>query len=89
MKSAAARNEQRLAKGQSPLPLYASPRNSAAGSVRQLDSGNDRDAPARYVPLSARWADGGLPVATHWEILQWLGDRGFRVNPNVQRFTES
>jgi DNA ligase (NAD+) len=79
-------NEERLARGQSALPLYASPRNSAAGSVRQLDPAITRTRPLDIFVYQLGWADGAIPTS-HWETLQWLGELGFRVNPNIERFT--
>jgi DNA ligase (NAD+) len=73
-------NEQRAEAGE---PTYANPRNTAAGSIRQLDP---QLAASR--PLSM-WcygigAIGGIEFETHWEILQWLRDHGFRVNRDVE-----
>jgi DNA ligase (NAD+) len=69
-------NEQRAEAGE---PTYANPRNTAAGSIRQLDP---QLAAAR--PLSI-WCYGigaveGLEFPTHHEWLDWLRDHGFRVN---------
>ena len=65
-------------------PTWPNPRNAAAGSLRQKDSGITA---AR--PLSI-WIYGtghreGLDVSTHWETLQWLRERGFPTNPFAQR----
>ena len=75
-------NEQRAAAGE---PTYANPRNTAAGSIRQLDP---QLAAAR--PLSI-WCYGigaveGLEFPTHHEWLEWLRDHGFRVNPETEVF---
>jgi DNA ligase (NAD+) len=72
-------NEQRAAAGE---PTFMNPRNSAAGSIRQLDP-----ALAASRPLSM-WCYGvgateGLEFETHFEWLEWLRERGFRVNPDV------
>ncbi|HEY8083782.1 MAG TPA: NAD-dependent DNA ligase LigA [Solirubrobacterales bacterium] len=72
-------NERRAEAGE---PAFANPRNSAAGSIRQLDP-----ALAAERPLSI-WCYGfgateGLDPATHSEELEWLRDRGFKVNPDV------
>jgi DNA ligase (NAD+) len=72
-------NEQRAEAGE---PTFMNPRNSAAGSIRQLDP-----ALAASRPLSM-WTYGigevdGLEFDTHHEWLEWLRDRGFRVNPDV------
>jgi len=63
-------------------PTFANPRNSAAGSIRQLDP-----ALAAERPLST-WIYGigavrGLDLATHTDEIEWLGERGFKVNPDT------
>jgi len=73
-------NEQRAAAGE---PTFANPRNSAAGSIRQLDPGVTASR-----PLSI-WCYGvgaveGLDHATHREWLEWLGRHGFKVSPGVE-----
>jgi DNA ligase (NAD+) len=73
-------NEQRAAAGES---TFANPRNSAAGSIRQLDP---KLAAAR--PLSI-WCYGigaseGLDLRTHFDSLEWLRDQGFKVNRDVE-----
>jgi DNA ligase (NAD+) len=65
-------------------PTWPNPRNAAAGSLRQKDS---TITAAR--PLSI-WVYGtgfreGLDLATHWETLQWLRQRGFPTNPFARR----
>ena len=76
----AALNEQRASAGE---PTYANPRNTAAGSIRQLDP---QLAASR--PLSM-WCYGigateGLSFESHHESLEWLRQHGFRVNRDVQ-----
>jgi DNA ligase (NAD+) len=73
-------NEQRAEAGE---PTFANPRNSAAGSIRQLDP---QLAAAR--PLSM-WCYGigaleGLSFERHSESLEWLRSHGFRVNRDVE-----
>jgi DNA ligase (NAD+) len=63
-------------------PTFANPRNSAAGSIRQLDP-----SLAAERPLST-WIYGigavrGLDLATHMDEIEWLGERGFKVNPDT------
>jgi DNA ligase (NAD+) len=63
-------------------PTFANPRNSAAGSIRQLDP-----ALAAERPLST-WCYGigavrGLDLATHMDEVEWLDKRGFKVNPDT------
>ncbi len=76
----AALNERRAQAG---LSTFMNPRNSAAGTIRQLDP-----KLAAQRPLSM-WCYGvgaveGVSFATHWEALQWLRGHGFRVNGDVQ-----
>lgn len=73
-------NEQRVAAGEA---TFANPRNAAAGSLRQLDP---RVTASR--PLST-WFYGvgyteGAALADHEEVLEWLRQAGFRVNPNTR-----
>jgi len=75
-------NNERAERGE---PLFANPRNAAAGSVRQLDP---RVTASRRLDIwvyQLGWADGESP-RTHWDTLHWLNELGFRVNPEIQRF---
>jgi DNA ligase (NAD+) len=76
-------NEGLLNEGKEP---YANPRNSAAGSLRQLDpqltAGRPLDCFA-YDVLGADWGDGD-PVSTQAEVLEALAEWGFRVSPEVR-----
>jgi len=77
----AALNERRAERG---LSTFMNPRNSAAGTIRQLDPALAADR-----PLSL-WVYGigsleGLSFSSHWEVLEWLRDHGFRVNPDVKK----
>jgi DNA ligase (NAD+) len=74
-------NERRAEQG---LSTFMNPRNSAAGTIRQLDP-----ALAAERPLSM-WCYGigateGLAFGSHWEALEWLRGHGFRVNADVVR----
>jgi DNA ligase (NAD+) len=73
-------NEARAAAGE---PTFSNPRNSAAGSIRQLDP---KLAASR--PLSI-WAYGvgaldGISFTTHMETLDWLAEHGFPISPNIE-----
>ncbi len=73
-------NERRAAAEE---PTFANPRNSAAGSIRQLDP-----ALAAERPLST-WIYGigavrGVDLATHMDEVEWLDERGFKVNPDTE-----
>ena len=72
-------NERRAEAGEA---TFANPRNSAAGSIRQLDPNL-----AAERPLST-WIYGigavrGLDLATHMDEVEWLRERGFKVNPDT------
>jgi len=74
-------NEERAAQGQ---PLFANPRNAAAGSVRQLDSRITASRPLDIYIYALGWAEGPVPDS-HWEVLELLKSLGFKVNPNNRR----
>jgi DNA ligase (NAD+) len=77
----AALNERRAEAG---LSTFMNPRNSAAGTIRQLDP-----ALAAERPLSmwcyAIGVTEGLQLDSHWDALEWLRAHGFRVNDDVKR----
>src|SRR6476469_6527899 len=76
-------NERRADAG---LATFMNPRNSAAGTIRQLDP-----QLAAERPLSmwcyAIGATDGIGFESHWESLEWLRNHGFRVNGDVKRLT--
>ena len=81
-------NEGLIHEGKEP---YANPRNSAAGSLRQLDPQITASRPLElyaYDVLAADWGEGA-PAATQAEVLQALGAWGFRVNPLIRAGVES
>jgi DNA ligase (NAD+) len=73
-------NERRASQG---LSTFMNPRNSAAGTIRQLDP-----ALAAERPLSM-WCYGigvsDLDLRSHWDALAWLREHGFRVNGDVAK----
>ena len=72
-------NEERAERGE---PLYANPRNTGAGSVRQLDP---KVTAARNMEIwvySLGATEGADTPETHWDALEWLKSLGFRINPN-------
>ncbi len=65
-------------------PVFANPRNAAAGSVRQLDSKITAERPLEiYCYGLGKVRD--KTFKTHWEILQTFPKWGFRTNPNIQK----
>jgi DNA ligase (NAD+) len=75
-------NEERAAEG---LPLFANPRNAAAGSVRQLDPKITAGRPLDMFVYTLGYADNFTVPSTHQAILEQFTEWGFRVNPNNRR----
>ena len=75
-------NEERAARGEQ---TYANPRNTAAGSLRQLDPRNTAERPLDIFIYSLGYAEGGDVPATHWEMLQYLKGLGFKVSDDSRR----
>jgi DNA ligase (NAD+) len=78
-------NERRAEAGES---TFMNPRNSAAGTIRQLDP-----ADAAKRPLSI-WAyqvgvTEGLSFTAHSQALQWLREHGFRVNSGIRELASA
>jgi DNA ligase (NAD+) len=65
------------------LPTFANPRNSAAGSLRQLDPAVTAERPLSIWCYGIGHADG-LEPPTQSAALEWLREAGFRVNPDIQ-----
>jgi len=65
-------------------PLFANPRNAAAGTLRTLDPGV---VAGRNLDIFVYQAlvDGRVPRRNHSEVLEWLKDAGFKVNPRWKR----
>jgi DNA ligase (NAD+) len=75
-------NQERAERG---LPLFANPRNAAAGSVRQLDSRITAERPLSIFIYMLGYAEGKTVPATHWETMEYLKSLGFRINANNRR----
>ena len=71
-------NEEREAQG---LPTYANPRNTAAGSLRQLDPRMTAERPLDIFVYSLSYSEREVP-STQWETLQYLAGLGFKVSSN-------
>ncbi len=73
----AALNRRREADGE---PVFANPRNAAAGALRQLDAAITASRPLHFFAYA--WGEHSGPVgATHWEFLERLRSWSFQVNP--------
>ncbi len=77
-------NQERAAEG---LPLFANPRNAAAGSVRQLDPRITAKRPLDIYIYMLGYAKGKATPSTHWETMEYLKSLGFKVNPNNRLLT--
>jgi len=70
-------NQQQSAAGK---PLFANPRNSAAGSLRQLDASVTAGRPLGFFAYA--WGElTALPAQTQSEMLRWFATQGFKTNP--------
>ncbi|HUQ81496.1 MAG TPA: NAD-dependent DNA ligase LigA, partial [Gemmatimonadaceae bacterium] len=78
-----AMNEARVAAGE---PVFANPRNAAAGALRQLDPAITATRPLRFYGYSVATPPGiGLPFRTQSEVLAALGAWGIPVAPHHVR----
>jgi len=71
-------NERRQAAGE---PLFANPRNGAAGSVRQLDPSITASRPLHFFAYSPGEMDRAALGKSQSDFLKKLEARGFAVNP--------
>jgi DNA ligase (NAD+) len=74
-------NERRAANGES---TFMNPRNSAAGTVRQLDPRLAAGRPLSFWAYQVGVRSEGAPFKTQYEGLQWLRELGFPVNPDIR-----
>lgn len=65
-------------------PLFANPRNAAAGSLRQLDSSITAKRPLDIYSYGVGEVKGKKFI-TQWEILQTFKDYGLKVNPLIKK----
>jgi len=70
-------NRQRELRGE---PLFANPRNAAAGSLRQLDPSITAGRPLKIF-CYAVGTFSGITLRSQWETLEALSKLGLRVNP--------
>ncbi len=75
-------NEAQAAAGKKEAP---NARNAAAGSLRQLNPAITAERPLSVWIYGAGARTDGTGSDTHFAMLQWLRERGFRTNPHVER----
>jgi DNA ligase (NAD+) len=80
----AALNERRAEAG---LSTFMNPRNSAAGTIRQLDPKLAADRPLSLWCYAIGVTEG-LSFDAHWEALEWLRAHRFPVNPDVRKLSD-
>ena len=76
-------NEARVAAGEA---VFVNPRNSAAGSLRQLDPSLTAARPLKFFGYSAILPNGATPAASQWELLELLQSWGIPVAPHRAHF---
>jgi DNA ligase (NAD+) len=75
-------NERQIAAGKQ---TYVNPRNTAAGSLRQLDTSITASRPLKFFAYA--WGDySALPADTQMGVVACFRDWGFAVNPLMKRF---
>ncbi len=72
-------NERRAAEG---LSTFMNPRNSAAGTIRQLDPALTAQRPLSMWAYAVGAVEG-LELTDQWDVLNWLRDHGFPVNQEI------
>ncbi len=73
-------NEQMIANGK---PPYVNPRNTAAGSLRQLDSALTAKRPLKFFAYA--WGEiSNLPADTQFGMVEKFREWGFAVNPMMK-----
>ncbi len=67
---------------------YLNPRNTAAGSLRQLDPALTASRPISLLIYQIVHAEGGSIPTTQWDTLKYLRALGFPVTDIARRFTD-
>lgn len=80
LKDFTALNERRAEAGES---TFMNPRNSAAGTIRQLDPADAAKRPLSVWCYQVGVAEG-LSFERHSQALEWLREHGFRVNSGIR-----
>jgi DNA ligase (NAD+) len=76
----AALNERRAEAG---LSTFMNPRNSAAGTIRQLDPSLTAQRPLSVLAYAIGYTEG-IAFGSQWEALEWLREHRFPVNEDIK-----
>ncbi len=69
------------------LPTYVNPRNTASGSLRQLDPRMTAERPLDIFMYSVGYSEGGAVPDNQWDTLGFLDGLGFKVNRHNNVFS--
>ena len=72
-------------RGESGEQLFANPRNMAAGSLRQLDSGITASRPLRFVAYGIGLIKG-VSFGGHYDTLKYLESVSFKISEHLAKF---
>ena len=67
---------------------YLNPRNTAAGSLRQLDPSITATRPLTMLVYQVVYSEGGEIPSSQWDLLEWLKALGFPVTDQARRFDD-
>lgn len=75
-----------VARARAGEPVFANPRNAAAGSLRQLDPAVTASRPLRFFSYSVTAPGAGIPqIRSQWDVLDRLVEWGVPVAPHRRR----
>ena len=72
-------NERQAAQGE---PLYANPRNTGAGTIRNLNSRITAERNMQVWIYNLMDSGDRIHPDNHWDSMEWLKTLGFRINPH-------
>ncbi|MBH52456.1 MAG: DNA ligase (NAD(+)) LigA [Chloroflexi bacterium] len=82
-------NELNIQREYDGLPTYANPRNTAAGSVRQLDPLITAKRPLKIFIYGLGSTIPTRRFDSHWETLEWLRNLGFPINEHSRYYSQT